>query len=74
MSDFEEGEKRRKFLIAAECAKPGFKHRLWAKCIECIYDPWSEGNWRKQVQFCTDKACPIHPVRPKSSAKTELES
>lgn len=34
------------------------------KCKECIYDPTSPGTWRKQVEDCTSRLCPLHPERP----------
>ena len=63
-----EVDKRRNELIAREAKKPGFKGKLAAKCIECIYDPSCEGcgNWRQQVAACTDTQCPLYSVRPLS--------
>jgi len=58
-------------LIARESRKGGFRGKVNAKCIECIYDDRTEGNWRQQVQGCTSPACPLYAVRPVSS-KTGL--
>ena len=45
-----------------------------AKCKECIYDPNSgKGTWRKQVEDCTSRSCPLfheRPVQVGNSAKT----
>ncbi len=35
-----------------------------AKCRECIYDPQSEGSWRKQVENCLSPGCSLFPKRP----------
>ena len=34
------------------------------KCKECIYDPRSLGTWRKQVEDCTSRLCPLYHERP----------
>jgi hypothetical protein len=34
------------------------------KCKECIYDPKSQGRWRKQVEDCTSRLCPLYHERP----------
>ena len=34
------------------------------KCKECIYDPKSQGTWRKQVEDCTSRLCPLYSERP----------
>ena len=56
-------------LIARETAKPGYKGKVNAKCIECLYDPLSKGAWRQQVEACTSYCCPLYSVRPKSNAE-----
>ncbi len=33
-------------------------------CRYCIYDPYSEGTWRKQVEECTGYECPLYKARP----------
>lgn len=63
---YEETVERRDVLLRRVAGKAGLRAKIDAKCIECIYDPTSEGNWRKQVHFCTDTACPLFSVRPKS--------
>lgn len=41
-----------------------------AKCKECIHDPkGGGGTWRQQVEACTDKRCPLYPVRPLSEGE-----
>jgi len=47
-------------------SKPGLRGKIDAKCFECIYDPFQEGTWRKQVEKCTSLACPLFCVRPKT--------
>jgi len=44
--------------------KRGFKAKIHAFCCHCIYDPYQEGTWRKQVEKCTSLDCPLYPVRP----------
>ena len=62
-------EERRDELIARESGKRGIRGKINAKCIECIYDPLSDGNWRQQVQKCTDLACPLYSIRPISKPR-----
>ena len=33
-------------------------------CRYCIYDPYSKGTWRKQVEKCPSFKCPLYKVRP----------
>jgi hypothetical protein len=42
-----------------------------AMCKQCLYDPlWhGGGNWRQQVQACTDTKCPLYELRPISKPK-----
>jgi len=49
--------------------KPGLRGKIDAKCCECIYDPYQEGTWRKQVENCTSMACPLFPIRAKTIQK-----
>ena len=58
-------------LIDKMTSKAGLRGKIDAKCIECIYDPYCTGTWRKQVEECTSLACPIYPVRPTSLQLTE---
>jgi hypothetical protein len=65
------GDERREALIQREAKKGGFRGKINAKCIECIYDPLSIGNWRKQVEKCTSLTCPLYSVRPTSSVEVD---
>jgi hypothetical protein len=38
-----------------------------AMCRACIYDQRGSGTWRQQVEECTDRNCPLYPLRPVSS-------
>ena len=49
--------------------KSGFKAKIHAFCCHCIYDPYQEGTWRKQVEKCTSLDCPLYSVRPLPSTK-----
>lgn len=53
-------------LVVKLAKKPGLRGKLDAKCVECIYDPQSEGTWRKQVENCTSPSCPLFHSRPTS--------
>jgi hypothetical protein len=55
---------RQEKLIEKHVKKTGFKAKITAKCIECIYDPIQMGSWRKQVENCTAPDCPLFSVRP----------
>ena len=35
-----------------------------AMCKECIYDPGSDGTWKRQVAECVSRECPLFNVRP----------
>ena len=59
----------RQTLIDKHVRKTGLKGKLIAKCIECIYDPYQPGSWRKQVEKCTCLTCPLYPVRPMSTKR-----
>jgi hypothetical protein len=48
-------------------SKAGLRGNIDAKCMECIYDPYASGSWRKQVEECSSLACPLYPVRPISN-------
>jgi len=39
-----------------------------AKCRDCIYDPYSKGNWKQQVHGCQIVTCALWPYRPRSRA------
>lgn len=47
--------------------KPKLRDKIDAKCRSCIYDPYAEGTWRKQIENCTSQRCPLFPVRPTST-------
>ncbi|RLW63586.1 MAG: hypothetical protein B6D73_15210 [gamma proteobacterium symbiont of Stewartia floridana] len=57
---------RRDELINKQAGKPGLRGKINAKCVECIYDPYQSGTWRKQIENCTAPACPLYEVRPTS--------
>lgn len=42
-------------------------------CKECTYDPEVSGSWRKQVEECKCRDCPLWNVRPKTMATIEKE-
>ena len=52
--------------IQKRANKPSLRAKINAKCSECIYDPYAEGSWRKQVENCTSYKCPLFKVRPTS--------
>ena len=54
----------RKKIIKRELVKPGYKGKIHAFCCECIYDPYAEGTWLKQIENCTSRSCPLYSVRP----------
>lgn len=54
-------------VIHRQTSKPGLRGKVNAMCCYCIYDPYSNGTWRLQVENCTSYKCPIWPVRPKAS-------
>lgn len=59
-------------LIRREAGKAGFRGKINAKCIECIYDPMSGGGtWRQQVEACSSYKCPLYDVRPISKGEKE---
>ena len=45
-----------------------------AKCKECIYDSKSEGTWRKQVEECTSRLCPLYKERPRQIRNSSKKS
>lgn len=64
-----------KELIEREKAKPGFRGKINAKCIECIYDDagGAGGTWRQQVEACSAPSCPLYEVRPVSATESSEE-
>jgi len=61
-------DKRRAEIINREAGKAGLRGKIDAKCAECCYDPTQEGTWRKQVELCASRGCPLYSVRPTSKA------
>jgi hypothetical protein len=57
-------------LIDSHASKKGYRGKVTAKCIECIYDDLAEGNWREQTEGCISRKCPLWEVRPKTTNKT----
>jgi hypothetical protein len=55
----------RKRIIEKLVRKVGLRPKIDAFCVECIYDPYSKGTWRKQTMDCTSACCPLYTVRPK---------
>ncbi len=62
--DISRKNERRSNLIQKLTSKPGLRNKLNAFCIECVYDPYDDGTWRKQVENCTAMTCPLFQVRP----------
>ena len=60
---------RQQILIDKHVRKAGLRGKIDAKCIECIYDPYQQGTWRKQVENCTFWHCPLFSVRPVTIGK-----
>jgi hypothetical protein len=58
-------------LIHREASKAGFRGKVNAKCIECVYDPMEPGTWRKQTENCPSVGCSLYAVRPTSSGGDE---
>lgn len=60
-------------LINKQASKPGFRGKINAKCIDCIYDDagGAGGTWRQQVEACTSYKCPLYSVRPVSSGEKD---
>ena len=59
---------KRQEKVDALVAKGGMRALINAKCCECIYDPdfRGAGTWRKQIEDCTSKNCPLYAIRPKT--------
>ncbi len=43
--------------------REGFRARILEMCCYCIYDPYTEGTWREQVEKYTSPHCPLYVVR-----------
>ena len=59
---------QRQKLLEKLGRKAGLRSKVDAKCVECIYDPYQPGSWRKQVENCTAPDCPLYRVRPVSGS------
>lgn len=53
---------------------PSLRKAIDATCRSCIYDPMAGGKWREQVTACASSCCPLHPVRPQTTAKSHGEA
>ena len=51
-------------IVERELKKTGYKGKIRAFCCHCIFDPYQEGTWLKQVENCTSPDCPLFTVRP----------
>lgn len=58
-------------LIERMVSKPGLRGKVDAKCMECIYDPYSNGTWRNQVEECSSYTCPLYSIRTKSNTNQQ---
>ena len=58
-------------IVSGLMTRNGFRARVDAKCVDCIYDECAPGNWRQQVEACASPDCPLWDIRPKSSAQKE---
>lgn len=74
-------EKRTKKLMEKKTNKPGAlmepktrRLAIHSFCHECIYDPGHDGGWRKQVEECTSKNCPLYDFRPMTIAAEKARS
>lgn len=53
---------------------PSLRNAINEMCRSCIYDPGnSNGKWREQVAACCSSCCPLHSVRPQTTAKSRRE-
>ena len=71
-TDTEDRSTIRDRIVERECKKAGFKAKIRAFCCHCIYDPYSDGTWLKQVENCTSSHCPLFTVRPVPASKKEV--
>jgi len=63
-------------LVAKLLSKSGRAAAINAMCCTCIYDPVvaGHGSWRKQVEDCTSRTCPLYKYRPcTSGGKDEMD-
>ena len=66
--DHGDRDKLRTKIVEREAKKPGLRGKINAFCCHCIYDPYQDGTWLKQVEYCTSCDCPLYPVRPVSNS------
>ncbi len=59
-------------IVQRESKKRGLKGKFRAFCASCIYDPYQEGTWLKQVEKCTSLHCPLFSVRPVPRTKGDM--
>lgn len=59
-------------IVEREQKKAGYKGKIRAFCAHCIFDPYQDGSWLKQVENCTSCDCPLFSVRPVSSPKKDV--
>ena len=45
-------------------SKKQMRNAIDKMCKSCIYDSRGKGTWRKQVEDCTSKNCPLFAFRP----------
>ena len=45
-----------------------------AKCRQCTYDPFDAGTAAQQIAVCIDSDCPLHPVRPLTTATANFSA
>lgn len=52
--------------MSTSTRKPGLSLRkaINDHCKQCIYDQYSKGTWRQQVEACTSPGCALYSVRP----------
>ena len=53
--------------------KKGRAAAINAMCLVCIYDPYENGSWRKQVEACTSHDCPLYEYRPVTTGAKKEE-
>jgi hypothetical protein len=51
-------------------ASKSLRKRIDLMCRSCIYDERAPGTWRRQVESCTVRHCPLWDVRPVSNRRS----
>jgi hypothetical protein len=72
--NFGDRDSMREKVVEKELKKPGYKSKIRAFCCHCIYDPYQQGSWLKQVEKCTSLHCPLYSVRPLPIGRTHKEA